>query len=245
MRKRGAQKATPQMGRMGAEDPSSLPSGPLSGLHVVHERAIGGRAEDDFTLHRLGEWRLATAFDQGQDAAAETRAHDARAQEAFDPPGPLNQDVDVWGRHLEIVAQALMRLLEQNSQPLEAVFFERVDECMHTSNLRIDMTHALGVACLRFTAALVVWSLGEVAMLARVDDRDDELLGKWHRLIFKGRAVEQQGMASPSERRCELIHHADVDACGPLLGALARERRLDSAELGAEARGDGYEQRGR
>src|SRR6266446_3224913 len=192
MRKRGAQKATPQMGRMGAEDPPSLPGGPPTSLHVVHERAIGGR-----------------------------------------------------GRHLEIVAQALMGLLEQNSQPLEAVFFERIDECMHTSNLRLDVTHALGVACLRLTAALVVWSLGEVAMLARIDDRDDELLRKWHRLIFKGRAVEQQGVPSPSERGCELIHHADVHACGPLLGTLARERGLDSAELGAEARGDGYEQRGR
>src|SRR5216684_9070024 len=113
MRKRGAQKATPQMGLMGAEDPPSLPGGPPTRFGGVHERAIGGRAKDDFTLHRLDERRLATALDESQDAAAETRAHDARAQAAFDTPGPLNQDVDVWGRHLEIVAQALMRLLEQ------------------------------------------------------------------------------------------------------------------------------------
>src|SRR5258707_86441 len=113
---------------------------------------------------------------------------------------------------------------------------------MHASNLRIDVTHALGVARLRLAPALVVWSLGKVAMLARVDDRDDELFRKWHRLIFEGRAVEEQCVAAPSECGCELIHHADVHACGPLLGALARERSLDSAELGAEARGDGNQQ---
>src|SRR5260370_58383 len=82
-------------------------------------------------------------------------------------------------------------------------------------------------------------------MLARVDDCDDELFWKWYRLIFKGRAVEQQGVPAPSERGCELIHHADVHACGPLLGTLARKRGLDSTELGAEARGDGNQQRGR
>src|SRR5258707_6925728 len=113
---------------------------------VVHERAIGGRVEDDLPLHRFGEPRLATALDQGKDAAAETRAHDARAQAAFDTPGSLDQGVDVRGRHLEIVAQALMGLLEQNSYSFVAMFLERVDECMHASNLRIDVTHALGVA---------------------------------------------------------------------------------------------------
>src|SRR5258706_457463 len=101
-------------------------------------------------------------------------------------------------RHLEIVAQALMGLLEQNSYSFVAMFLERVDECMHASNLRIDVTHALGVARLRLAPALVVWSLGKVAMLARVDDRDDELFRKWHGLIFEGRAVEEQRVAAPS-----------------------------------------------
>src|SRR5258707_11588510 len=116
---------------------------------------------------------------------------------------------------------------------------------MHASNLRIDVTHALGVARLRLARALVVWSLGKVGMLARVDDRDDELFRKWHGLIFEGRAVEQQGVATTPERGCELIHHADVHACGPLLGTLAREGGLDSIELGAEARSDRDQQRGR
>src|SRR5260370_35826939 len=101
MRKRGAQKATPQMGRMGAEDPPSPLGGPHLFRSVVYERAVGGRAEGDFTLHRFGEWRLATAPRQGQDAAAETRAHDARAQAALDTPRPLNQGVHVKGRPLE------------------------------------------------------------------------------------------------------------------------------------------------
>src|SRR5260370_52775 len=167
MRKRGAHtsgapmpEAWEAVGRMGAEDPPSLPGGLPTGLGVVYERAIGGRAKDALTLHRLDERRLATALDQSQDAAAETRAHDARAQAAFDTPRSLNQGVDVRGRHLEIVAQALMGLLEENSQSLESVFFERIDECVHTSNLRIDVTHAFGVACFGLPAALVVRSLG-------------------------------------------------------------------------------------
>src|SRR5712691_2171438 len=115
MRKRGAHtsgapmpKAWEAVGRMGAEDPSSLLGGPHLLRGVVHERAIGGRAEDHLALHRLGERFLVAALDQRQDAAAETRAHDASAQAAFDAPRSLHQRVDVWGRHLEIVAEALM-----------------------------------------------------------------------------------------------------------------------------------------
>src|SRR5229473_3281160 len=175
MRKRGAQEATPQMGRMGAADPSSLPGGPYL-LGVVGERAVRGRAVDDLALHGFRKRDLAASFDERQDAAAETGAHDASAQATLDPPRLLHQRVDVRCRHLEVVPQALMRLLEQNAQSFEFALLERFDERVDASDLRVDMPPPFRIASLRFTTALVVRRVGERAVLARVDDGDHELV---------------------------------------------------------------------
>src|SRR5260370_12690973 len=96
MRKRGAQKATPQMGRMGAEDPASLPGGP----HIrrwgpdgrgAGESAVGGSAEDDLALHRLRKRCFTASLDERQDAAPELRPHHAFPEAAFPPPRLLDQ----------------------------------------------------------------------------------------------------------------------------------------------------------
>src|SRR6267143_3143921 len=135
MRKRGAQKATPQMGRMGDEDPASLPGGPHIGFHLMCKCTDRRRAEDDLALHRLGEGRFTASLDERQDAATEARAHDAGAETAFGAPRLFDERVNGRRRHLEIVTQALMRFLEQYAQSLEAALFERIDERMDAGDL--------------------------------------------------------------------------------------------------------------
>src|SRR4029077_4199608 len=94
----------------------------------VDEGTVRRGTEDDLALHRIGERGLTTALDEREDAAAETRAHDARAQAAFHSPRALDDRIDLRRRHLEIIAKALVRLLEKRSQSFEAAFFERVGE---------------------------------------------------------------------------------------------------------------------
>src|SRR6202521_4490561 len=52
-------------------------------------------------------------------------------------------------------------------------------------------------------------------------------------------------MTTSPECGCELIHNTHLDTGGVLLGALARQRRLDSVKLRLEPRGSGHQQGGR
>src|SRR6266566_810793 len=204
-------------------------------LAGMDERAVRGRTEDDIAPHRLGKRDFATTLDEREDAAAETRAHDARAETAFDAPRPLDERVNRGRRHLEIVAEALVRLLEEHSQLFEAALFERVDEGVHARYLGVDVAPALRDPSLGLAPAFVVGRVRERAMLARVDDRDRELVRKRHRLIFEGRAVQQQGVPAASQRRRELVHHAHVHAGSTLLRTLTRKRCLGAVELRTQA----------
>src|SRR5260370_5180169 len=239
MRKLGAQKAAPQMGRMGAEDPASLPGGPHirrwgTGGRCAGESAVGGSAEDDLAVHRRGKRCFTASLDERQDAAPEARAHDACAEAAFGPPRLLDQRVYGRRRHLEVVTQALMRFLEQHAQSFEAALFEGIDESMDASDLRVEVAPPFRVARLRFASPLVVRRIRKRTMLARINDRDHKLVGERHGLLFGWRAVEQQRVPAAAESGSELVHHAYMHARGPLLGTLACEARLNSANLRAQ-----------
>src|ERR1700682_2669093 len=93
------------------------------------------------------------------------------------------------------------------------------------------MAAPLGIAGLRFAASLVVWGGRKGAVLAGLDDCDRELVWKWNLLVVKRRAVEEQRVPAPPERRRELIHDADLDTGRALLRTLAGKRRLLGVQI--------------
>ena len=208
----------------------------------MNVRAVRGGADDDIAPHRFCECGLVAALDQRQDAAAEARTHDSGAKASLDPPRLLDQRVDVWSGDFEVVAQALVGFLQQHAQSFESPRFQRIDKGMDSSNLALEMTPALRVARFGLATALVVRRVGERAMLARIDDGDYQLIGERHRLIFEGRAVQQQSVAAPAEGGGELIHHADMHAGSALLSSLACARGLGAVHLGMEPDRNGDEQ---
>src|SRR5260370_38598131 len=100
MRKRGAHtsgapmpEAWEAVGRMGAEDPPSLPGGPPTGLGVVYERAIGGPRKDDFPLNPPAEPPPPAAHLSSPGSAAATRPPQAAAPAALPHPPPPHTGV--------------------------------------------------------------------------------------------------------------------------------------------------------
>src|SRR5207247_4381091 len=68
-------------------------------------RPLRGRAEQHLPADGRLECSGLLAFDESEDAAAESRAHDARAIAAVERPRSLEEDVEVGGRDLELVAK--------------------------------------------------------------------------------------------------------------------------------------------
>src|SRR5713101_3877358 len=106
---------------------------------------------------------------------------------------------------------------------------------MRALDLGVDMALALFLPRLGFAPALVVRRMREVAVLAGVDYRDHELVGKRNGTVFEGRTVQQQHVASPPECRGELVHDAHLHTCRLLFGALARERGLLAVDVWGDA----------
>ena len=119
---------------------------------------------------------------------------------------------------------------------------ERGHERVDAGDLRVHVAPPLRHSRLGFLAPLVVRRVRQVAMLTRVDDRNQQLVGKRHRAIFERRAVEQKHVTALTKGRRELVHDPDLHARRLLLGSLARQRRLGSVHSRRQAGGDGNQQ---
>jgi len=76
----------------------------------------------------------------------------------------------------------------------------------------------------------------KVAVLAGIDHRDHDLIGKRHGTIFEVRTVEQQHVSPPTERGGELVHDPHLHTRRLLFGALARESCLLAVDVRGDAR---------
>src|SRR5260370_19744213 len=137
-----------------------------SGSHVG---AVCGRADQGGPANRRHEGFDVSTVYESEDAASKTRAHDPGAVAARDAPRLLDQCVHRPCRHLEIIAKALVRLLQQAPELVEVATAQRVNERVHTRDLGVDVPPTLGAERLRLAAPLVVRLVAHSAIRAAID----------------------------------------------------------------------------
>src|ERR1700693_3268802 len=104
---------------------------------------MGGGADEGWPANRRDEGLDLSVVYKSEDAAAKAGAHDARAVAAFDGPRLFDQRVHRRCRHFEIVAQALVRLLQQPPELFEIATAQRIYECVHARDLGVDVAAPL------------------------------------------------------------------------------------------------------
>src|SRR5229473_7669782 len=135
-------------------------------IFCSHICAVGRRADESGPPDRRREiLDLGTVY-QSKHAAAETGAHDASAEAAGDAPCLFDERVDGWCRDFEIIAEALVRLLQQPPDLVKVAPPQRINERVHARDLRVDVAPALRVESLCLAPPLVVGSVCQRAVLS-------------------------------------------------------------------------------
>src|SRR5207302_1919526 len=124
-------------------------------------RPICCRTEQNRVPEIPKEWSHLSAIDQREHASAEAGAHDSGAVAALRIPRALDERVDPWSRHLEIIAQARMRFFQQLAHARESALVQCVHKSAHPGDLRVNVAPPFGMTRFGLAAALVVRRGGE------------------------------------------------------------------------------------